>query len=492
MLAIINKPQYLKLQFILYAVILIEGYVVLASELLVIRLLVPFVGSDTATISIIVSAVLMPLSIGYYKGGQLYHTRYAQGKVASIRKILIKNIAISAFILAFGLSYTFLEVFFTAINNLGITSRILQSTVYVLTFIVYPVYLLGQTTPLISNYFSSEILSKITGKMLFLSTVGSFSGAIVSSLFLMHLIGVHNTVILTIGLLLLLMLVLTKKYISNTTLVMYAACLVVYFFNSPATIKSLDIVLNNEYHTIYVETDKHDPDTRTLIMNRAAMSRVSPDKNGLFKYIAYIDEEILSYLPRDRSNRRDVLVIGAGGFTIGLDDEVNNYYFVDINEALKEVAEKHFLQEELTPNKHYIVEPARAFLKHDTRKYDVIILDTFSNTINIPYQLITREYLIQVKEALKPRGVLAANIITAPNFADNWAKKFDNTFRSVFKTYNRLSVDSFDPWVEDRHDLPEDDYVHLIDRNVLYLYYNKDYSNDAVYTDDKNDYFLDR
>lgn len=54
----------------LFTIIVLEGYVVLSSELLAIRQTIPFAGSGTDTISIIIAAVLMPLAFGYYAAGR--------------------------------------------------------------------------------------------------------------------------------------------------------------------------------------------------------------------------------------------------------------------------------------------------------------------------------------------------------------------------------------------------------------------------------------
>lgn len=56
--------------FALFTLIILEGYVVLSSELIAIRLNLPFVGSGTDTISIIIAAILMPLAFGYHAGGR--------------------------------------------------------------------------------------------------------------------------------------------------------------------------------------------------------------------------------------------------------------------------------------------------------------------------------------------------------------------------------------------------------------------------------------
>jgi len=54
---------------LLFFIIFLEGYIVLSAELLAIRQTLPFVGSGTDTVSIIIAAVLMPLAFGSILGG---------------------------------------------------------------------------------------------------------------------------------------------------------------------------------------------------------------------------------------------------------------------------------------------------------------------------------------------------------------------------------------------------------------------------------------
>ncbi|MGB0719517.1 MAG: hypothetical protein ACPGRX_03535, partial [Bdellovibrionales bacterium] len=91
--------------FFLFVIIVLEGYVVLSSELLAIRQSIPFVGSGTDTVSIIIAAVLMPLAFGYQAGGRFKPGFNENGKYHSIRRKLITNILISMVILLGGLSY---------------------------------------------------------------------------------------------------------------------------------------------------------------------------------------------------------------------------------------------------------------------------------------------------------------------------------------------------------------------------------------------------
>ena len=55
---------------ILLAAIALEGYVVLAVELLAIRQLTPYVGNAIDTVAIVIAAVLLPLAFGYEAGGR--------------------------------------------------------------------------------------------------------------------------------------------------------------------------------------------------------------------------------------------------------------------------------------------------------------------------------------------------------------------------------------------------------------------------------------
>ena len=162
----------MKKQF-LYLIIFLEGYVVLSTELLAIRQLVPFIGNGTETVAIIIAAVLLPLAFGYHKAGN-YRRNLKLPRSLSIREKLLNNVIISAVILTLGLSYPLLEIYFQYFSTMGISSRIVQTAAYSMIFIAPPVYLLGQTVPLVSNYFRGKYIANVTGTILTFSTIGSF------------------------------------------------------------------------------------------------------------------------------------------------------------------------------------------------------------------------------------------------------------------------------------------------------------------------------
>ncbi len=464
----------MNLEKALYLVILIEGYVILATELLAIRQIIPFVGNGIETVAIVVSAVLMPLAFGYFAGGN-----YKANQNKTLRKKLITNIITAAFILTFGLSHVMLEMFFLSLDLIGINSHIVQTSIYSLLFIAYPVFLLGQTVPLISNYFSRKKLSEIAGRMLFFSTIGSFFGSIISTLLLMTLIGVNNTVIVTIVLLALLVMILNNKIISKNSLTILFFVSLVVIFNNDDVMRELGIVENNGYSTIKVIDEKNADDSRILSINNSASSRYSAKPEGRFDYIKYVENTFIKSKARTK-NKKNILVIGAGGFTIGIDDDYNEYTFIDIDKSLKKVSEKFFLKKVLGENKIFIAESARSFLRHNVEKYDLIFVDAYSNKWSIPPDLITKEFFLQVRNGLRENGIAVFNVVTSANFQDRFSVKLDNTFRIVFDRMNRHAIGDYDGFLKNGGK-----------PNVIYSYF-KQKPDSEIYTDNKNSYFLDQ
>jgi hypothetical protein len=132
---------------LLLSAIAIEGYTVLAVELLAIRQLTPYVRNATDTVAIVIAAVLLPLALGYEAGGR---ASFAPGDETGVRRQLTRNLLIAAFLLSLGLSHPFLPAFFQILDSLGIAHRLVQAAVHTSLFLVYPVYLLAQTIPLVA------------------------------------------------------------------------------------------------------------------------------------------------------------------------------------------------------------------------------------------------------------------------------------------------------------------------------------------------------
>ncbi len=468
-------------QTLLLFTIIIEGYVVLSSELLAIRQTIPYVGSGTDTVSIIIAAVLMPLAFGYQRGGR-FRPHKVFGRFVTIRRKLIINILISATILFFGLSYVFIEKFFELLPSVGLTDRIAQIAVYCLVFLVVPVYLLGQTVPLISNYFSKEKLSNVTGRILFFSTVGSFMGAVFSTLVLMAMLGVHHTASLNFVLLAILVVMLEKQRLSKSVLYVSVLALAAMFINSDGMMGLYSIRNNNQYSTIIAgETASG---ARLMILNGNNSSSYN-DEGRKHSYIEFAEKLALTPI-LNSSEKHEILIIGAGAFTFGHNDRNmnNSYIYVDINKDLKDIAERYVLYAPIGENKTFVPKPARGFLNESKQKFDVIYLDAYLGGASVPEHLVTREFFEQVRAHLKDGGLMLANFIASPNFNDAFSRTLDNTLRDVFPHVSRQAIGEY-------YNLWSDSKTAF--SNIAYIYkHEDDYDKGHIYTDNKNTVFYDK
>ena len=468
--------------FSLFLVIILEGYVVLSSELLAIRQTVPFVGSGTDTVSIIIAAVLMPLAFGYQAGGNFRPGFKANGKYQSVRTKLVKNLLISMCILLLGLSYALINVFFITAIGLGLTNRLLLTTIYSLLFLVTPVYLLGQTIPLISNYFGKEKLSKITGKILFFSTFGSFLGAVFSTLILMAYVGVHNTAALNFVILAGLIILLSRKKFSEKSIIVIAIAGSAIFLNSGKVMDIFGVVENNKYNTItYIETDEDGEIGRNLVLNNNSSSMLT-ESGKKHDYAEYIDKIAIDPIAGG-DTPKDILVIGAGAFTIGFEDKLNKYDYLDIDASLQKLSEDLILKEPLSENKTFHPTPARAFLTETNKTYDLIIMDAYLGALTLPEHLVTREFFEHVKSKLKDNGVIIGNFIVSPTLESAFSRNLDNTLREVYPNITRQIIENFTVWDNDINDAS----------NIIYIYkHHANVKTRDIYTDNKNRVFYDK
>ena len=421
----------------------------------------------------------MPLAFGYQFGGR-FKPGTILGHHISIRKKLIINILVSATILVIGMSHESLRAFFLWLPNMGVEDRLIQTAIYSALFLVVPIYLLGQTVPLISNFFSKERLSKITGKILFFSTVGSFLGAVFSTLFLMATLGVHHTVSLNFVLMAILVILLSKKTRSRPVMYIVIIALCAIIFNSNGVMRKQRIKKNNQYNMIVAGTTK--ADDRLMLINGNYSSRYN-DAGEKFNYIEFAEKLAIEPIA-DAKPAKDVLVIGAGGFTFGHEDTTNNYIYVDIDKDLQEVSERHILKEPIGENKTFIPKPARAFLNGTDQKFDVIYLDAYLGGASIPEHLVTQEFFTQVKAHMKDGALLITNFILSPHFNNQFTRNIDNTFRSVFPHVSRHVIeDHYSLW----------DKSDTLMANIAYIYRHEvNYDEGGIYTDNKNTVFYDK
>lgn len=455
-----------RIRFILLLAIFIGGYASLSLELIVLRQLSGFVGSTAITTSIIIGIFLAFMSWGYWRGSELSLSQN------SVRQTTAKDFAWVAFLVVLVSSYILLDMYFGLMSALGIKSNVLKTFIYSLVFLSGGPYLFGKITALISRCLN-RYNRNCTGKIMAIDTIGSVLGSILTTLVIMPFIGVNHTIIVVVVAAVVASVILAKRaawYWLGLTIIL------AYMLNRSSLLHEVyDIVENNAVSTISI-LDTDDGKARAMVINGGNSSKISEDKDLWFGYVRYVQDNFIETLPKDE--KKDILILGAGGFTMGEGDTFHNYTFLDIDKSLLQISEEKFLEHKLDANKKFVVEDANQFLKDSEQKYDLIVLDTYSSMGIIPMDLITKEYFIRVKNNLKKGGIVVMNILTSPNFSNAFAINLDNTIRSVFThSLSRQVIGNFNAWGHQR-------------ANVIYVYYDVS-DKGGIYTADKNAVFYD-
>ena len=457
-----------KLRFWLIFLIFLNGYVSLSFELVVLRQLSFWVGSSAVITSIIMGTFLGFMSLGYFLGES------GRIKTKHIKNILSCSFIVISLFAFLASSFPLVMEYFVRMYSWGIMSSIIQTFLFSFIFLSIGPFLFGFNTTLLSRCLH-RYNTNYTGNIMAWDTIGSVLGSLLTTLVLMPFVGVNYTVMLIVVLALFAAIVMRPKWwvMLSGALILIPTVLV----NSDYVQRGyFGILVNNANSTIAVS--QWSDDTRILNMNGLPMSIYNPKSGLAGEYMNYFNNSFIYNMPADRT--REILVLGAGGFTAGIHDYINNYTFVDIEPSLKKISEKYFLDHKLTDNKKFVVQDASQYLKNNDKKYDLILVDLYSNSFQIPEGFITAEFMQRVKNHIAPDGILVFNVIASQSFRDKYSRVFDNTFRTVFpQNVARQAVGYSNPY--DGNDTV----------NILYVWYNRDTDN-RIYTINKTPVIYDR
>lgn len=387
-----------------------------------IRQSVPFVGSSILSTSIIISCFLGALSLGYYRGGKTSESE--------VRNVLTRNLVIGVFLTGIGLSYVFVDAFFSLASELSSGIRFLNNLLihlflYCLIVIVPLVFILGQTVPLLINSSNEKTTkSEAAGNATALSTVGSVLGCLLTPLVFMYLLGVGysiflNCMILSVCLLLLLRCFDRRDLIKMSLLTISLSI----SFTLNVRVDEQLFIKSTPYSNIHVVDE---PNGRRMVVNRSSSSFISNKQEG-WPYIEKIKKAILS---GDMDNKK-ILALGAGGFSLTADmDDAPYVTYVDVDNALKGVAESRFLNQPIKGD--FIVDDARSFLTNSDSRWDAIVVDLYSNSATIPQHTSTYEFFSLVNKRLNKLGKVAINVAANPYLNDRYSASIDLTIRESF------------------------------------------------------------
>ena len=391
--------------------LLVEGYCSLAIEMIALRVLAPVAGQSVGVTSIVVTAFLAALALGYRSGGRF---------LGEVREKLGWNLAAAAAWSAFWLSRFGVALAFEAT---GWMPPLWQVGVYAAVGVGPAAYLLAETVVLLVGGGSRETAAGKAGSAFSASTLGNVAGGLVTALLVMQHLGVGVAVALVSALLLFAALGAWGRLDWRVCAPGIAAAAVC---GANVAAERDAFVLTTSHADYAIEVD--DGGARHLRVNGQNASR--DDGGGIgHRYIEWIEDRVYGNLPEDRPGR--VLVIGAGGFTFGRGrpDAAAEIVYVDVDDLLDEVARAF-----LAPSARsvtYAAMDGRAYLLRNEREFDAIVLDAYADRTRIPPHLVTREFFGLARSRLGEDGTLYLNLIVPPG-PERLAARIERTLRSVF------------------------------------------------------------
>lgn len=439
----------------LYLVVFLSGAVLMALEMVGSRILAPTFGSSIYIWGALIIVVMTALTLGYYLGG-----RFAD-KFPNF--LMMATILTGAGVWVGGLPFWTTPVSYYCA---GLGPR-LGSLMAATAFFFIPSVLMAMVSPFAIKLISSSLsnIGNTAGRLSAVSSAGSIVGTLLTSFFLIPIMGVQN-IIFTLGFILLgLSFCMTvysihflskednlpeKEMIFNFQRILMIAvivCIIIliifrifwprrsnFFYDQSEILYERDSL----YHHILVAESSSIRNLHFDNSYQSAMDLREPLKM-VFDYTTYLH---LGVVVRPKPER--VLFIGLGGGSAPkkfLHDypSIKTIDVVEIDPEVAKVAYRFFglpVDPRLTvfvrDGRLLISEKAKEIAAGKTEPYDMVIIDAYSES-TIPYHLTTVEFLDATRSILAPDGVVVSNIIGALSGPESrLLYSMTRTFKNVF------------------------------------------------------------
>lgn len=405
---------------ILFGMVFVEGFSSLGAEIVALRRLVPHVGSAITVTAPTIGLFLLALALGYQAGG-----RVASGFLPRVRRNFLR----AAALIAVGLSGPAVDALFAQLRPAPLAWLVLVGGV------LCPVaWLLGQTVPVLTNLLRHERAGARSGAALYWSTLGSFLGSVSLSVVVMQWLGVGAAVLICAGLLLALV-----PFIREPGRPLAPAAATSALVAGAALFANLALPqqIETAYATYRVAAapiavlGMRDP--QVFWVNNSVASMI--DRSEPPRYTRYI-ERLRARIRELGWRDRRILVLGAGGFTLSHRTTDNDYLYVDIDPAIRDLAERDLLGEPIRGR--FVAADARRFVLDTDERFDAVVVDAYSALTSIPAHLVTQEFWRDTRRVLASDGTLFANLILDARLASPYARNLLATIESV---YGRCAVE---------------------------------------------------
>jgi spermidine synthase len=383
--------------------VFIASGAVLVLEILSVRLLAPYVGLTLETTTSIIGAVLAGIAAGAALGG------WVADRVDPY--LMVVGLLIGGGLLVL-LTVPIIRALGPSASEGGNAAAI------GVTFaaLVPVAAVLSAVTPTVARLQLRDLRASgtVVGRLSGWATAGALVGTFGTGFVLVPLLPVSSSV-LAIGIVLVLVGVLLGVYtcrldplkIAVSVLATVALVLLTLAQYSPCNAETV-------YHCVQIELDEERPTDELLVLDREYNSYVdlnNPRYLG-FRYTNWIADAIAAIGPP--KTPLDAVFVGGGGITLPRWLEAtrpgSHSHVLEVDPKLVEFDRQHF-GVRTSQGLHITIGDARLTIQDEaTGSADVIVGDAFSSR-TVPWQLMTTEWLRDVRRVLRPDGLYALNMI---------------------------------------------------------------------------------
>ncbi|MGA3020646.1 MAG: fused MFS/spermidine synthase [Candidatus Micrarchaeales archaeon] len=415
----------------LEAIVFAAGIAVLVVEIGGARVLSTYFGDTLFTWTSSIFVVLASLAFGYYAGGIIADKRPEM-------KLL------SFFLFAAAIFICAAPFISQVVLNYSLTFGYEFGPLFASLFLfAAPNVFLGMVSPFAVRIKTKgiEVVGKSAGNLYAISTAGSIAGALLSGYLLIPFLGVSESFFLMS----LMLVVVGVSVFGVKSVPLVAIALVPFLVSSPQiyNFRSYGTVIYQSdtpyYHLEVIKV----PGLLLLVTSLPGVQTDAyanlTDPRSL-DYYGY--QSILYYGPNEV---KSALYLGLGGGSMISDLYQNTNSSIDVVEidpVVISVAEKYFGISNNSRIKVYN-QDARFFLRNSTKKYDMIVLDAYGQSLSLPYFLVSEEAAREMESRLNPNGSVFINLIS-PIEGNNAGifKSVYNTFNSVFPNLYFFALNS--------------------------------------------------
>jgi len=420
-----------------------EGFSTLAVEVIAIRLAIPVVGSSMTLTGVMLGVVLFALSAGYWHGGELS----ARWDSLRTRAALTRNLLLAGAIYA-AVSFPAEAILLGKLLDAGL-SLALGIGVAATALFAAPVYLVAQTVPLLAELTNTEgKAGKASGKVLFYSTLGSVAGGIVTPIFLFPHLGVRGSTYVICGLLFGASALMAARRFGRWKILGSGALFLaaVHLASVAAKPANEQFSFDSAHQNIRIVSERAAAGRmeRVMYLNGGRASGIFSDTGqSSFAYVREADQALAA------ARSPYVLAVGAAGFTFPRDAAalpfVQQVDAVDVDPAVRRIAERQFLEQPLPAKIRFFPLSARYALRRfreQGMRYGFALLDAYSGK-GIPDELLTLDFFRDVHAVAEHT---AANVILDRAAESEFAA---NVLASFRKAFGRVWIKDVKPGDED-------------------------------------------